>query len=99
MQINELIIRSEELAKSCDSIISEEQVTVLEVLQLISTLHNINPNIKPVTFWTFWDPGGGIDLPTSLFLFPELLEGVTYSKIGFPFGRGITELVRIALLS
>ena len=59
MQINELIIRSEELAKSCDSIISEEQVTVLEVLQLISTLHNINPNIKPVTFWTFWDPGGG----------------------------------------
>ena len=43
MQINELIIRSEELAKSCDSIISEEQVTVLEVLQLIITLHNINP--------------------------------------------------------
>ena len=60
MQINELIIRSEELAKSCDSIISEEQVTVLEVLQLITTLHNINPiNFKPVTFWTFWDPGGG----------------------------------------
>ena len=53
MQINELIIRSEELAKSCDSIISEEQVTVLEVLQLIITLHNINP-VKPVvTFCTF----------------------------------------------
>ena len=40
--------------------------------------------IRPDIFWTYKDRGGA-DLPQSFFLFPELLEGVTCSKMSSQF--------------
>ena len=40
------------------------------------------PLFNPALFGPFQDPGGGADLPPSFLLFPELLEGVTWSKMG-----------------